>query len=144
MQDYNNEQWYLDLQKSLEGFTEDYLNKVSDSKLRQLEASKIGGKTQGKINAENGQLKKAGTISATKQWKQNRECELQKCKKGGIANAKLNGKPVIMCDMNGNELKYFDNRADAANYVNGHKPPLVQVIDKLTHSYKGYKWITPK
>ncbi len=44
-----------------------------------------GGKTQGKINADNGTVIKAGKISATKQWQENRDGELQKCKKGGAA-----------------------------------------------------------
>ena len=83
MQDYNNEEWYLDLQKSLEGFTEDYLKKVSYGKLRQLEASKRGGKTSGRINVESGNLVKAGKVSATKQWEENRKEQLSKCKKGG-------------------------------------------------------------
>lgn len=87
MQDYNNEQWYLDLQKSLEGFTEDYLNKITDGKLRQLEASKRGGKTSGRINAENGNVIKAGGVGARKQWKEDRETQLKKCVKGGKAAA---------------------------------------------------------
>lgn len=86
---------------------------------------------------------KAGKASATKSWKENRDRELQKCAKAGKANAEKNGKPVIMCDMNGNPLKYFNNRADAANFVNGYKPPLLQSINKSNRSYKGYKWINP-
>jgi len=85
----------------------------------------------------------AGKASATKQWKENRDRELQKCSKGGKINADKTSKPVIMCDMNGNQLKYFKNRTEATNFVNGNKPPLIQAIDKPNKSYKGYKWINP-
>jgi hypothetical protein len=83
---------------------------------------------------------KAGKASSTKSWKENRERELEKCSKAGKVNAELNGKPVIMCDMNGNPIKEFKNRTEAANFVNGNKAPLIQVIDKPNHSYKGYRW----
>lgn len=43
MQDYKKEQWEIDLAKSLEGFTEDYLNQVTDGKLKQLQGAKNGG-----------------------------------------------------------------------------------------------------
>ncbi len=83
---------------------------------------------------------KAGKASASKSWKENRDRELKKCSKGGKVNAELNGKPVIMCDMNGNHIITFKNRTDAAAFVNGNKPPLVQVIDNPNRSYRGYKW----
>ncbi len=85
----------------------------------------------------------AGKASATKSWKENRDRELQKSSKGGKINAEKNGKPVIMCDMNGVPLKFFKNRSEAAMYVDGNKPPLIQVINKSNNSYRGYKWITP-
>jgi hypothetical protein len=92
------------------------------------------------FNKEN--VIKAGKASATKSWKENRDREMQKSYKGGKINAELNGKPVIMCDMSGNPIRTFKNRAEAAKFVNGNKAPLIQVVDKLTNSYKGYKWIS--
>ena len=83
---------------------------------------------------------KAGRASATKSWQTNRDRELEKASKGGKKNAELNGRSVVMCDMNCNPIKEFKNRAEAANYVNGHKSTLVGVIDKPNNSYKGYKW----
>lgn len=59
--------------------TDEDLSKYSIQKLGCIE----GGKTQGKINVENGHVKKAGSISATKQWKENREDELKKCINAG-------------------------------------------------------------
>jgi hypothetical protein len=85
---------------------------------------------------------KAGKASATKSWKENRERELLKSEKGGKTNAELSGKPVIMCDMNGNHIREFKNRKEAANFVNGNKAPLVGAINKSNRSYKGYKWVS--
>jgi hypothetical protein len=83
---------------------------------------------------------KAGHASATKSWKQNRDRELQKCSKGGKINAEKSGKPVIMCDLNGNTIMQFKNRAIAAEYINGFKSTLVGVIDHPSRTYRGYKW----
>ena len=85
----------------------------------------------------------AGTASQIKQWKENRQASIEKSIKGGKANAKLNGKPVTMCDMNGNQIITFLNRKIAADYVDGNKASLIQVIDKPNNSYKGFKWINP-
>jgi hypothetical protein len=63
----------------IKGLEDGDLYKYSIKKLGCIE----GGKTQGKINAENGHVKKAASISATKQWKENREGELKKCIKAG-------------------------------------------------------------
>jgi uncharacterized lipoprotein NlpE involved in copper resistance len=84
---------------------------------------------------------KAGQASATKSWKENRERELQKSSKGGKAVAAITGKPVIMCDINGNPIKEFVNRHAAARFVKGFVPPLLQAIDNPNKSYKGYRWI---
>ena len=87
-------------------------------------------------------VKKAGRASATKSWKENRDRELQKSYKGGRINAEKTGKAVIMCDMNGNPIREFINRAEAAKFVNGFKSTLIGVIDKPNNSYKGYKWVS--
>jgi hypothetical protein len=80
MEDYKNQQWWIELQQSLDGFDD---SKISDGKLKQLNAAKLGGITSGRKNATNGNLSKAGKVSATKQWKENRESSLIKSKKGG-------------------------------------------------------------
>ena len=113
-------------------------------KTRQIpteEGCKKGGDTTGKINAEKeGYMANLGSISASKQWKENREQELQKCSKGGQSNAEKTSKITIMCDLDGNEIMIFKNRKEAANYVNGFGPPLKAVIDNPNKTYKGYKW----
>jgi len=64
--------------------TDEDFAKYSIQKLGQIE----GGETAGKMAAENGTVIKAGKISATKQWKENREGELKKSKKGGLSALK--------------------------------------------------------
>jgi hypothetical protein len=83
----------------------------------------------------------AGKVSATKQWKENRERELEKCKMGGQATRKIQSKKTYMCDLDGNILKEFVNRKDAARFVNGFAPPLTNSLNKLNKTYKGYRWI---
>jgi hypothetical protein len=63
----------------IKGLEDGDLSKYSMKQLGCIE----GGKTSGRINAENGILVKAGRISATKQWKENRESELIKSSNGG-------------------------------------------------------------
>ncbi len=84
----------------------------------------------------------AGRASATKQWRENRNAELEKCSKGGKANAELYSKETIMCDINGNIIMTFKNRKDAARYVNGFASTLTNVLNHPTRTYKGYKWIS--
>lgn len=83
---------------------------------------------------------KAGRASATKSWQNHRERELEKCKKGGAVSREKFSKKTIMCDMDGNPVKEFKNRKDAAKYVNGHGAPLTGVLNNPNRSYKGYKW----
>lgn len=53
MEDYSKEQWYIDLQKAMTGFTEDYLKQISDGKLRQLEGASNGGNLSGLLTQKN-------------------------------------------------------------------------------------------
>ncbi len=66
-----------------EKFNNSDAGKLSDGKVRQWSAAVDGGRTAGRMNVENGNVIKAGRISATKQWKENREGELKKSAKGG-------------------------------------------------------------
>jgi hypothetical protein len=63
----------------IKGLEDGDLWKYSIKKLGCIE----GGKTQGKINAENGHVKIAAGIGGKKQWKEDRETQLKKCVKGG-------------------------------------------------------------
>jgi hypothetical protein len=92
-----------------------------------------------KFKIEN--VKKAGKVSATKQWNERRDVELQKCSKGGKVNSEKTSKETIMCDISGNHIMIFRNRKDAAKYVNGFASTLTGVLNHPTRTYKGYKWI---
>jgi len=113
-------------------------------KTRQIpteEGCKKGGDTTGTLNAEKeGYMAKLGSISASKQWKENREQELKKCSKGGKSNAEKTSKITIMCDLDGNQIMVFKSRKEAANHVNGNAPTIKAVIDNPNRTYKGYKW----
>jgi hypothetical protein len=54
MEDYKNEQWWIELQKSLEGFDD---SKMSDGGLKQFNAQISGGLTVGNKNAKSGHCK---------------------------------------------------------------------------------------
>lgn len=55
MEDYKNEQWWIELQQSLNDFDD---SKMSDSDLRQWNGAKIGGSRGGATNAKSGHMKK--------------------------------------------------------------------------------------
>ena len=55
MEDYKNEQWWIELQKSLEGFDD---SKMSDSDLGRWNGCKIGGLKGGGKNSKSGHMKK--------------------------------------------------------------------------------------
>jgi hypothetical protein len=55
MEDYKNEQWWIELQKSLDGFDD---STMSDSDLRHWNGAKLGGSRGGATNAKSGHMKK--------------------------------------------------------------------------------------
>jgi hypothetical protein len=65
-------------------------------------------------------------------------------KNAGLIGSKISGenrsKSVLMFDKKGNYIRKFKSRVEAAKFVKGNVPPLVQVIDKPNNSYKGYRW----
>jgi len=136
-----------DIQKLIDDSKDKRYSKLSDKQLEQYNSESFkkgsirGGVTTGNLNKTNGQLSKAGRISAKKQWDENRNRELEKCSMGGKANAVLSSKITIMCDIDGNHIKTFKNRKDAAKYVNGFASTLKNVLNNPTRTYKGYRWI---
>lgn len=68
MADYKNEQWWIELQKSLEGFTNDDLTKMSDSDLGRWNGAKIGGRKAGIIAKESGHLLKIASNGGKKSY----------------------------------------------------------------------------
>lgn len=63
----------------IKGLEDGDLYKYSIKKLGCIQ----GGQTAGRMNVQNGNVIKAGSISATKQWKEDRESQLKKVKKAG-------------------------------------------------------------
>ena len=58
MADYKNEQWWIELQQSLEGFNE--TTKMTDSDLGRWNGSKIGGRKGGAKHRESGHISNVG------------------------------------------------------------------------------------
>jgi hypothetical protein len=56
MEDYKNEQWWIELEKSLEGFDSE-IPKMTDSDLGRWNGAKIGGRKGGATNAKSGHMK---------------------------------------------------------------------------------------
>lgn len=71
------------MKNNLKDFNWEELNEMFSPKQMQKQAQINGGRTAGKLAAENGTVNKAGKISAKKQWEENRDGELIKSKKGG-------------------------------------------------------------
>jgi hypothetical protein len=71
------------IQKLIDDFNQTELGKLSDSKVNKIDASIRGGKTVWKNLIETGKISEMGKVSATKQWEENREIQLEKCSKGG-------------------------------------------------------------
>jgi hypothetical protein len=91
----------------IKGLEDGDLSKYSIGYLARIE----GGKTSGRLNAENGVVIKAGRISATKQWKENREGELEKSKKGGdsVVNKKKGVHSLSSDEHSKNGKKGYEN-----------------------------------
>lgn len=87
MADYKNEKWWIDLQKSLKGFDEDSLTKMTDSDLGRWNGSKIGGRMGGAKNKQSGHIK---------------EIQKKAASLGGKAQGKIQGKRNV-------ENKFWEN-----------------------------------
>jgi hypothetical protein len=84
MADYKNEQWWVELQKSLEGFGD---SKMSDSDLGRWNGAKIGGRKGGTTNAKSGHMK---------------EIQKKAASLGGKVQGKIQGKINV-------ENKFWEN-----------------------------------
>lgn len=72
-----------DIQNELDKFFQSELGKLSDNKANQKDASIRGGKTSWKKLVDSGKVIEMGTISAKKQWVENRDNLLIRSKMGG-------------------------------------------------------------
>jgi hypothetical protein len=76
------------MNKKLKDISWEELNDLFSPEQMKLQGSRNGGRTAGRMNAENGIVNKAGRISATKQWKENRDGGLKKSSMGGTKAVK--------------------------------------------------------
>ena len=87
------------------------------------------------LNRSNG-----GTTSSLSKWKNNREKMMEQCFKAGETSKRKYSKKTLMCDLEGNVIKQFVNRREAADYVNGFKPNIILACREPHRTYKGYRW----
>jgi hypothetical protein len=85
---------------------------------------------------------KAGKVSATKQWKENRQGELQKSSKGGQITAKKYSKTIQQCDLEWNIINVFCSTKEAARALNGH-PSTIRGAIVTKGTYRGFRWKYP-
>ena len=81
-----------------------------------------------------------GSVSAKLRWERDRERMLKQTLKAGKKGREVQQKKTIMCDLNGNPIKEFNNRREAAKYVNGFPSTIKGAINNPKYTYKGYKW----
>jgi len=91
-------------------------------------------------NMPKGKQHLGGSASSLKKWKNNREQMLVQCKKAGEICKEKFSKKTLMCDLEGNIIKEFSSRREAADYVNGNKPNVILACNEPHRTYKGYKW----
>jgi hypothetical protein len=82
MEDYKNQKWWIELQKSLENFDD---SKMSDSDLGRWNGTLIGGRKGGSKNKESGHMSKLGKLNGKKNASH----------PNSIAAAKINGQKNV-------------------------------------------------
>ena len=92
------------------------------------------------VKNNSGKQHLGGRASSLKKWKNNREQMLEQIRRGGVKGRIVQQKKTLMCDLEGNVLKEFVNRREAADYVNGNKPNVVLACNEPHRTYKGYRW----
>ena len=156
MEDYKNEQWWIELQESMQGFNENQMSKITDGKLRQINGGKLGGKsavksgqllkasvnggkTQGKItgkkNVENGHIHKITELARSKEARD---------KAKSNTNYKLIAekikKPIYQFDMNGKFIAKFNSIIEAADFVGCSPCSITNVAKGKSKSCKKSIW----
>ena len=135
MEDYKNEQWWIELQKSLEGFDD---SNMSDGQLKQWNTRIQGGVTVGNRNAKSGHCKKIAKSGGDANVKSG---HIQKIGiLGGQKSKELFSKPIqAFCKIT-NELKLdFTSAKDAArNNFDGKK--IRECLKGKRKTHLGYIW----
>ena len=83
---------------------------------------------------------KAGRASATKSWKENRERELEKCKKGALISKQLHSKIILQYDLQNNFIKEWIGVKETARAFNMTAPSLTATLNGRQKTWAGYKW----
>jgi hypothetical protein len=155
MADYKNEKWWIDLQKSLEGFDND-TPQMSDKQLSHWNGTKLGGKSavksgqllraavnggksqgkiRGKINVESGHLDNIRKLAITK------EARIKaKANTDYKAIAEKQKKPIYQFSMDGKFIAEYPSLKDAAIAVGCHPCNITAVANGYQKSCKKSIW----
>jgi hypothetical protein len=155
MADYKNEQWWIELQKSLEGFNNDR-PQMSDKKLSHWNGAKLGGKSavnsgqllkaavnggksqgkiRGKINVESGHLNNIRKLAITKEARTK-----AKANTNYIAIAEKMKKVIYQFDMNGKFVAKFNSVKEASEFVGCSPCSITNVAKGKSKSCKKSIW----
>lgn len=85
-------------------------------------------------------VKRAGSISAKKQWSENREKELQKGIKGGKVVKEKYSKTIIQYDLYDNFIKEWKGIKEAARTLNIKPPNLSATLNGRQKTCGGFIW----
>jgi hypothetical protein len=109
MEDYKNEQWWIELQQSLDGFDD---SKLSDGQLKQWNTRIQGGVTVGNRNAKSGHCKKIAKLGGDANAKSG---HIQKISiLGGQRSKELFSKPIVSYDkITGDFVKEYYSQKEA-------------------------------
>lgn len=138
MEDYKNEQWWIELQEAMKGFDENSMNKISDGKLKQINSQIIGGIVAGNKNARNGHCKKIASLGGKAHVESG---HLNNIRAKAHQRAKeLFSKPIqAFCKETGELKLNFTSAKDAArNGFDGKKVRECLKLKRKTHL--GFIW----
>ena len=82
----------------------------------------------------------AGRASATKQWRENRDRELLKCKKAGEVTKRKYSKTILQYDLDGNFIKEWIGVKATARKFNGSPPNLSAALNGNQKTFSGFIW----
>lgn len=83
---------------------------------------------------------KAGRASANKSWKENKERELEKCKKGALVSKKLHSKIILQYDLENNFIKEWVGIKETARAFNMTAPSLSATLNGRQKTWAGFIW----
>jgi hypothetical protein len=139
MEDYKNEQWWIELQEAMKGFDENSMSKMSDGKLSQWHGAKIGGKTTGNKNVISGHLNKISKLGGLANVTSG---NLDKIRyKGGKSTKDKFSKPIIAFDkITGEFVAEYSSAKEASRILNKPAVDILKAVKGKRKTMYGFIW----